>query len=239
MFNKKNNLINRNPRRRSGRVLSERKEPAQFCEDCTPPRRPSQNCWIYVISSASLRAGIHPRLCEAGYSARNYKRFNNKKPLSGFTIIELIFTIFILIIGVFAIYGVYSKIVSDTNLSVSKLTAAYLAQEGIEIVRNIRDTNWVNGQSWNTGLSPGGLEEWEADYSTILSPYNSPGRFLRIAPGGFYNYDTGVTTKFRREIIVDNSDPSFLEVHSEVDWNEKGKDYNISIQENLYPWWPQ
>ena len=35
--------------------------------------KPSQNCWIYVITSASLRAGIHPRGF-AGMNASNYKR---------------------------------------------------------------------------------------------------------------------------------------------------------------------
>ena len=34
-----------------------------------------------------------------------------------------------------------------------------MVQQGIEIVRNIRDTNWINNRNWSTGfppISPGG-----------------------------------------------------------------------------------
>ena len=81
---------------------------------------------------------------------------------NGFTLIELIIAIFILSIGIVGIFGAYSAMVVATSDISNRFTATYLAQEGIEIVKNIRDLNWANinncsGQncnySWVDGLT--------------------------------------------------------------------------------------
>ena len=69
----------------------------------------------------------------------------------GFTIIELMATMIIVTIGVVGAYSVVQQILAITSSASQRLTAAYLAQEGIELVRNIRDTNWVEGSAWNQG----------------------------------------------------------------------------------------
>jgi len=49
-----------------------------------------------------------------------------------------------------------SQIISYINVSTLRITASYLAQEGIEIVKNIRDTNCLErASSWNYGLANG------------------------------------------------------------------------------------
>jgi hypothetical protein len=151
---------------------------------------------------------------------------------SGFTILELIIAILVMIIGITGVHAMASWIVSYTTLSGSKLTAAYLSQEGIEITRNIRDKNWIDGQDWLVGLSTG---EYEADYDdTSLSSYQ--GNTLKI-DNGFYKYgSSGVNTKFRRKITLDTSNPEFLNVKVDVLWEQKGKEYTVSAQENLYNW---
>ncbi|MBU2545232.1 prepilin-type N-terminal cleavage/methylation domain-containing protein [Patescibacteria group bacterium] len=70
----------------------------------------------------------------------------------GFTILELLATIVVISIGVLGAYSVAQKIFSLTFISTNHLTAAYLAQEGVEIVRNARDTNWIEGDDWRDGL---------------------------------------------------------------------------------------
>ena len=64
---------------------------------------------------------------------------NNK----GFTIIELIISIFILSVGLVGVFNALSVVTVLTAGSADRVTATYLAQEGMEIVRNIRDTNWL------------------------------------------------------------------------------------------------
>ncbi len=156
----------------------------------------------------------------------------------GFSLIEMAVAVFIILIGVVAAFGVLQKIIVSTSIGSSRLVAAYLAQEGIEIVRNIRDTNWVEGSgSWtqDIGGCGGGCE---ADYDdTMLSPWGVDGHPLNINSEGFYSYDSGVETKFKRKIIVDETPGEKLEVKVEVSWKERGRDHQVVVQENLYNWW--
>jgi len=161
--------------------------------------------------------------------------FGNKN--KGFTLIELIVTIFVILIGVLGAYSVIQQILSYTSFVNSKLTAAYLAQEGVEIVKNIRDTNWLEREGWNNGLAEG---DWRADYNDLdLLPYG--GNFLNFeTASGFYGYDSGNPTKFKRKITIDpNIDPNgndILEVTILVEWTEKGKTHQITVREDLYNW---
>lgn len=66
------------------------------------------------------------------------------KLLTGFTIIELVISVFILSAAVVGVFGAFSVVTILASDSSDRLTATYLAQEGTEIVRNIRDTNWLN-----------------------------------------------------------------------------------------------
>jgi len=167
----------------------------------------------------------------------------------GFTLLEVIIAIFLLTVGIVGIFVVINKTMSLMAASPSKLIAAYLAQEGIEIVRNIRDTNWVEGApSWDEGLEDG---DYEVDYDDLaLTPCPDPCgmsnlSFLRINNDGFYNYDSGTeATKFKRKITISNKtdldgDPTTFErmtVTVTVFWAEKGKSYSVTVQENLYNW---
>ena len=165
---------------------------------------------------------------------------NNK----GFSLLELIITIFVVSVGILGTHSVVSYTLSAIGLSASRLTAAYLAQEGIEIVRNIRDTNWIEGGFvvWDSGLSEG---SYEADYqSDDLVPcsfpcdFNSNLRLLQIE-GGFYRYSaTGIDTSFKRKIIITDAGlPDFLTVTVSVEWEHKGKlQQPVTVQENLYNW---
>lgn len=159
-----------------------------------------------------------------------------------FTLLEVIVAILVITIGVLGAFSVVQNIISYTFASAYRLEAAYLAKEGIEIVRNIRDTNWVDNDQatdWDDGLGAG---DWEADYDdsglTFCSaPCNFADlRFLKVPAGGFYNYNSGTDTKFKRKItvVLDGSDK--LKVFVEIQWQEKGDTNTITVQENLYNW---
>jgi len=157
-----------------------------------------------------------------------FKKF--KRPVlslpKGFTIIELVISIFVLSIAVVGIFNALSVIIILTSDSSDRLTATYLAQEGMEIVRNIRDTNWLNmdaapitgdSYSWGNGLylvdqTPIGVNckdnYCEADYkASALSVAPNVGNYLKINSSVFYGYDLNnanpIQTKFKRRIIVE------------------------------------
>jgi len=165
-----------------------------------------------------------------------------KNKNAGFTIIELIFSVMIFIIGVLGVYAVQTRIVADTTFAVDKLTASYLSQEGIEIVRNIRDTNWVRDVYWKDNLPTGA---WEVDYSTLSLENSYMGNKLYIDDSNnLYGYaPSGQQTKFQRKISIssgtDSENNDFLAVVSTVYWENRGKTYNVSAQENLYNWYGQ
>ncbi len=134
-----------------------------------------------------------------------FKILNKNK---GFTILEVLVAIFIITTGGLAAYAMVQQIIFSTLSSSYRLTAAYLAKEGIETVRNNRDTNWLQGaRNWYNGLIG----------DSGLQPVS-----------GFSNYK-------RRTIVIFN-DPK-LEVKVEVQWDIRGDDGTITVQENLYNWY--
>jgi len=152
----------------------------------------------------------------------------NKK---GFTLLEMIIAVTVILIGLIPIMSLMYDSSFGVRLSLSRLQAAYLAQEGLEIVRNIRDSNWLaQTSSWNNNLEVG---EWEASYDQPLSHYQD--RNLKINNDGFYGY-SGTPTKFKRKITISKPIDDTLQVSVEVSWQEKGKNYSLTVYENLYNW---
>lgn len=77
----------------------------------------------------------------------------NTKRNRGFSMIEVIVAIFVFAVGITAVMSLISKEIFLLRSVDDRLTAIYLAQEGIEIIRNIRDENWINGSAtrdWRT-----------------------------------------------------------------------------------------
>jgi prepilin-type N-terminal cleavage/methylation domain-containing protein len=79
------------------------------------------------------------------------KHPSNKYKNSGFTLVEVMVAIFVFVVGITAVIYLIAKETSFVKTSDDRLTAVYLAQEGIELVRNIREENWINGRGWRTG----------------------------------------------------------------------------------------
>lgn len=74
---------------------------------------------------------------------------NNKKLASnGFTIIEVMAAVAVLSIGLIGGLTVITGNLRSITTSDNRVIAAGLAAEGIELVRNVRDTNWLQGVGW-------------------------------------------------------------------------------------------
>lgn len=160
-----------------------------------------------------------------------------------FTLLEVLIAVFFLTAGIFGAYTVIQQTLINTSVSVSKLTAAYLAQEGIEIVRNIRDTNWLEDRSvstsWDDGLVLPIIDcraGCEADYNdSNLSSYNGNPLYIETI-SGMYGYDSGTPTPFTRKITITPNGTDILEVLVNVSWQEGPRTLNVAVQENLYNW---
>lgn len=83
------------------------------------------------------------------------KESNKKNKKSGFTIVETLVAIFILLITTTGPLTFAQSGLRASFLARDQVTAFYLAQEPIEILKNIRDTNQIGGQpDWLSNLGP-------------------------------------------------------------------------------------
>jgi len=157
---------------------------------------------------------------------------SNKK---GFTLLELIIASFVFITGVLGTFLIAQHFIFNTQTSISRLTASFLAQEGIEIVRNLRDENWLNNRDWDQGIADG---IWQSSYNDpSLEALENDGRIYLDANNLFSHDNSGSSTKFKRKITISDDDPEFLEVVVWMGWEERGDSYQLEVRENLYPWW--
>lgn len=156
-----------------------------------------------------------------------------------FTLIEVVIAISVLTLGIGGSFVLIQQTLAAASLSQSKLIAAYLVQEGIEIVRNIRDSNWLQGNSWDDKLincDPC----CEVDYKTTNSITSfafcdDENLNYLFIEDGFYSYSAfGSQTPFKRKITITERD--YLEVKVEVFWKERGRTHNIEAIEHLYNW---
>ncbi len=167
--------------------------------------------------------------------------FELKKSNRGFSLLDVIFATGIIVIGLFAVISLLQYMVFVGRLNTDKFVATNLAQEGIEVVRAIRDSNWAAGRSWNDGFPPSQAECQVQYDSASLASYT--GEYLKISPAGYYNYTSGSNSKFKRRIIItpniDTSTPALgnnVGVVSEVTWLAFYGQASVVVEDRLYNW---
>ena len=158
----------------------------------------------------------------------------------GQTLVELMIAMSVMSIGFLAVFAVLSQTLGMNKIVVTQYIAANLAAEGIEIVKNISDSNVVRGGVWNDSLSSdkfgvqydtGTLGAMNKDWANRKLPLNfNPDT-------GIYSYDTGMPTNFVRTITINNISPNEIQVNSEVRWRDRGGvELNINLEDHLFNW---
>lgn len=156
---------------------------------------------------------------------------------------------------------VLSKTYSSEFRNRDYVIASGLAQEGIEIVRNIRDNNWKEGED---GFDSNSGNFWFASPSASSACYQLDYRYgkirdarvsgnddcsykttgpdrlflINIDSKGMYEYSDAVKqTKFRRGIKI-KGDGDSREVESIVYWIPSGSStpMSVKVSDTLYDW---
>lgn len=153
--------------------------------------------------------------------------------LEGFILSEGIIAASIIATAIVGILALLAASLRQAQFAKSQFIAAELALEGVEVVRAIRDENWINGRPWNAGLSPG---DYQAQYDSVsLDAFT--GNPLRLDPvSGRYQYAVGNNTEFTRRIIISNIGADEIRAISRVSWTVRSIPFSIDVEEHLFNW---
>lgn len=166
----------------------------------------------------------------------------NLQPNSGFTILEVLIALFIISIAFSA--SVYLIVTNSNSANIIKNTyiASGLIQEGVEVVRNLRDGDWFAGRPFGAFGNPGGLEFADGAYRVQWNsafPLSGLSVYLnKDNASGLYSYDPGgVPTLFQRQIQLTTVNPNVeKKIVVTVSWFERNASRSLSAEEHLYNW---
>lgn len=175
--------------------------------------------------------------------ARIIKQKNRK---TGFSLLEVIIAIYILMVG---IMGVMTLTVATTKagaVSSSRLIAANLAQEGIEVIKNIRDLNYEEPAGcawtcWHTAVSAA-LGNYLVQYNDSALRVYADTPLLYNPVTGLYSYTSGSASKynFKRVITLADTNPASpdvsVKVISTVTWIENGRSHSLVVEDDFWDW---
>lgn len=180
---------------------------------------------------------------------------------AGFSLVEVLIALSIFSIAVTGIITVSTQGGIGINADKNRLTANYLAQEGIELMRAKRDsyvlsgTTYLSGwQNFVTDVSAACEKSCDLDVNSLSNMVPSSGQNvfyscvvasncnLSYSTDGFYIHGTGSPTPFNRQLtfVVFNPSggtPSEMEVTSTVYWKEGYITRSISMNESLFNWY--
>jgi len=159
---------------------------------------------------------------------------------AGFSIMEILVVLFIVSTAMLGIVSLIIQNIQVQSINKNNLIASSLAQEGIELIRNVRDTNWKNGDNFDTNLSDG---FYRIDYRSSV-PVSEPLSAKIYLKDGFYVNDNGgdtdlTPTVFSRQIAITRLNTEIgkpLKVKSIISWTDRNHPYRYELQTLLYDW---
>ena len=165
---------------------------------------------------------------------------------NGFTLVETLVAITILLVAVTGAYSAAQTGLSGAVYSRDQVTAFYLAQEGIEQIRNMRDENGISGRNWLTGIAQNNSDPCyfgsSCTVDTVTNTLSSCGAsacpVVRTdTVNGFYGYNsTWTATPFTRAITLTQITTDEVQVAVTVTWSKGLSSRTFRVRENIMNW---
>lgn len=168
-------------------------------------------------------------------SAVKRQTSNVKRSSSGFTLVETLIAIAILLTAVVGPISLIGDALHKLYYAKDQMIAINLAQEGIEVVRQRRDSNMLGGTvAWDFGISANDYLV-DASSGTITPTTGAQPVYLN---GGFYKQGVSATaTQFTRLVTITSIVAGReLKVVSTVNWKTGGQTGTITVSEYLFKW---
>ncbi len=180
----------------------------------------------------------------------NYKKNNMR---GGFTLVEALVAIAIFTTSILALLSILSPGIASTNYAKQKIIASYLAQEGVEYVRNIRDSmvlsnadatdGWIEFLAMTFPLCvPGGTGCYIDDANSIVacdmgSCDEDNGRpIFYDGETGKYNYTTGVDSGYQMRITIEPIGDDEVKVSAADFWMQGSGKQRVTFSDDLLNW---
>ena len=153
----------------------------------------------------------------------------------GFTLIETLVALVLITIATGPVLILATSSVNIASRIEHNLIASNLAQEGVEAIRNIRDTNWASETAFDDNLPVG---TWRVQWDTVGGGLMTVGSNPVLKKNnGLYSYSTGTDTPFRRTIDISKPNSGKLIVISSITWTERGNiNRTVSAESHLFDW---
>jgi hypothetical protein len=139
------------------------------------------------------------------------------KRRAGQSLIEGMVAMTIIITSVSSALVVVQSSIRSSTIGGSQIIAANLAREGMEVVRALRDSNWLGSANFQTGLVSGAIKTarpfldpvsgaWTLTFSNFL--ITDAAALLYLTPQAVYvqtDAPAGLTaTPYRRQIVINH-----------------------------------
>jgi len=167
----------------------------------------------------------------------------------GFTIIETLVAITVLMIAIAGPLVVANKGLTGAIVSKDQMTASYLAQESMEAIKNIRDNNvqQLGPSSWLTGFNVSSQCNSASnlcDASAIDAPtITNAAAQMYVSANGYYSHTgSAIRTPFIRSFYLSapglpgspcQAASNECTVNVMVNWNEGINPYRITLVSEL------
>jgi len=158
----------------------------------------------------------------------------------GFTLVETLVAIAIIMIAIVGPYYSVQQAITASAIARDQLIASSLAQEGAEYVYYRRDSNFLAGSSWLSGLSA-----CQGTYGCTVDPSanavaacsSSGCAVLKLNTSNLYTYSGSYpATKFTRTVKIQTVSSTEVRVTVTVTWSTEHNSYTVDVVENLYNW---
>lgn len=168
---------------------------------------------------------------------RRLKKIQKMAP--GFSLIEMMAVLVIVSLGLIGVAGLATQSIQAQTINRGNIIAYQLAQEGIEIVRQKRDTNWLRSLPWDDGLSSGiyCVDYFQPELRLVSSPSECQ---LHLDADNWYRSPYAVSTAstltpFFRSVTIDAATSS-MSVRSVVTWTDRAQAHRFEADTELFDW---
>lgn len=178
------------------------------------------------------------------------RKIYNANFSAGFSIIELMVSFAVLTVGLASGLNLIGQGLKSSSYLKNQSIASYLAVEGIELIKNKRDENFLKKVNWLQDLqddcvSPKACIVDAANLANGISQCPVVNGNPKCAPLKYdttvnlYNYSTGLTTIFTRKIVISaalgfgNED---REITSEMSWTDRFGPHTYILKDHIFNW---